>query len=76
MTIEEAREELKWATDDIEEAQSFADREQYVTAVGILTGVARTMEQIAKAYPQFENEIAPLVKQATTLTMVIIKKAG
>lgn len=75
MTIEEALQELEYAPADIEEAKSFSDKEQYVTAVGILTGVSRTLESVARAFPELDDKVAPMVKDATALTMTIIRKA-
>lgn len=74
-TIEEAQEEIEFAPSSIEEALLFASREQYTTAIGILTSVTRTVERIAQQYPQFNAELKPIIQQATTATMRIIREA-
>lgn len=76
ITNEEALEEIGYAPADIEEAQSFAARGQFITAIGIIESTTRTMERIIHYFPALEADVKPIIDRAIKVTRQIINDAS
>lgn len=73
--FDETNEIVHYASEDIAEAQNFADKGEYVMAINILDATVRGFERVSKQYPQLAESLTPFIEEATKLTIDIIQRS-
>lgn len=71
-TIESARETFAYADEDIEEAASFIDKSDNLTAYHMLKRMTDDLESAANAFPEMQAELDVIAQKITPVLMRIV----